>query len=502
MESEYEIASPGAEALIESLRAVGYSLPTAIADIIDNSIAADSQNVWLQFHWSGSGSWISIADDGRGMTEAVLSNAMRPGSRSPLEDRDPADLGRFGLGLKTASFSQCRPLSVDTKTTSGEKSWRCGDLDFVAKHDEWRLLRNVTKVADEASKILDTLNSGTLVMLESLDRVVGGATESDEKAHEHFLSGINEVRNHLAMTFHRFIATPRPRLNIWINGTGKQNLVEAWDPFMENHPCTTRTPIDPVQFGGEIVNIRGYVLPHKDKLDEREFNYASGPRGWNSQQGFYIYRNDRMLVSGSWLNLGPLRAWPKQEHYNLARLSIDIPNSMDSEWSLDVKKSTAMPPQNTRYRLMKLAEDVRGQARSVFVHRGEYGPRGSLNPVELERPWISTPRNGRTIYKICRQHPFIKGLLFKLGSLKTEADAMLRFLEETVPVQKIWLDAAEANHANAIPYEGIDEKILVADMKRIWEILLESGVSKDEARMRIGSMEPFNRYPKEISHLK
>jgi hypothetical protein len=498
----FEIANPSAEALIESLRAVGYSLSTAIADIIDNSITAEAQNIWVDFHWAGPKSWISIIDDGKGMSDKELFNAMRPGSKSPIAIRSPSDLGRFGLGLKTASFSQCRLLSVVSKTASGEKSCRCWDLDFVAKHDEWRLLLNATEVAKEASKILDNLISGTLVMLESVDRVVGSAPATDQKAHEHFLGRINEVRNHLAMTFHRFITTPKPRLNIWINGTGKEHLVEAWDPFMEGHKCTTRTPIDPVQFGDEIVNIRGYVLPHKDKLDESEYNYASGPRGWNSQQGFYIYRNDRMLVSGSWLNLGPLRAWPKQEHYNLARLSIDIPNSMDSEWSLDVKKSTAMPPQNIRYRLMKLAQDVREQARSVFAHRGEYGPRGSGNPVELERPWISTTRNGHTIYKISRQHPFIKGLLCKLGSLKPEAEAMLRFLEETVPVQKIWLDAAETNHANAIPYEGIDEKILMTDMKLIWEMLLDSGTSEDDARMKIGSMEPFNRYPKVIISLK
>jgi len=497
----YEIALPGAEALIESLRAVGYSLPTAIADIIDNSISAGAQNVWLDFHWDGPRSRISILDDGEGMSDQDLFNAMRPGSTSPMDTRSPSDLGRFGLGLKTASFSQCRLLSVISKTTAGEKSRRCWDLDFVAKHDEWRLLLNATPAAEEAWRVLDSLDSGTLVMLENLDRVVGGASPNNEKAHEHFLAKIDELRKHLAMTFHRFIARPRPRLNIWINGSDQDHLVEAWDPFMEGHKCTTRTPIDPVQFGGQIVNIRGYVLPHKDKLSADEFDYGSGPRGWNSQQGFYIYRNDRMLVSGSWLNLGPIRPWPKEEHYKLARLSIDIPNSMDSEWSLDVKKSIAMPPQNIRYRLTKLAEDVRGHARSVFVHRGEYGPRSRGRSQELERPWKSTTRNGRTIYKISRQHPLIQGVLARLGSLKPEVDSMLRFLEETVPIQKIWLDAAEMNHGNAIPYEGVEDDILFADMKRTWELLLEAGVPEDEARMRINSMEPFNRYPNEVAHL-
>lgn len=497
----YEIATPGAKALIESLRAVGYSLSTAIADIVDNSIAAQAENVWLNFHWGGSKSWISIIDDGEGMSDKTLYNAMRPGSKSPMDVRDPSDLGRFGLGLKTASFSQCRNLSVVSKTADSEISRRCWDLDYVAKHDEWRLLTQATDHAEEQAESLQNLRSGTLVMLESLDRVVGEVTADNEKAHEHFLRRVEDLRKHLAMTFHRFIATPAPRLKIWINGTTEQHLVAAWDPFMEAHNCTNRTPIDPIQFGGQIVNIRGYVLPHKDKLSESEFENGSGPRGWNSQQGFYIYRNDRMLVSGSWLGLGPIRAWPKEEHYKLVRLSIDIPNSMDSEWSLDVKKSVAMPPQNIRYRLMKLAEDVRSRARSVFVHRGEYGPRGKGRPLELERPWVSSTRNGHLTYSISRKHPLIEGVLFKLGSLKPEVNAMLRFLEETVPVQKIWLDAAEKNHSNAIPYEGVDESILFADMKRVWEMLLESGVTEDEARMRIGVMEPFNRYPEKIKQI-
>lgn len=500
--ADYEIAHPGAEALIESLRAVGYSLPTAIADIIDNSISAAAKNVWLEFHWAGPRSWISIIDDGEGMSEESLFNAMRPGSKSPMDLRKPSDLGRFGLGLKIASFSQCRALSVVSKALGEEKASRCWDLDFVARHDEWRLLLDVTEQAAETSKALDTLDSGTVVMLENLDRVVGEASVNNQNAHKHFLARITDLTKHLAMTFHRFIATPRPKLNIWINGTEPQHLVQAWDPFVEEHKCTTRSPIDPVQFGGEIINIRGYVLPHKDKLSEAEFEHGSGPRGWNSQQGFYIYRNDRMLVSGSWLNLGPIRAWPKEEHYKLARLSIDIPNSMDSEWSLDVKKSVAMPPQNIRHRLTKLAEDVRAHARSVFVHRGEYGPRDSGRTQELERPWNSSVRNGHTIYKISRQHPMITGVLNQLGSLKPEADAMLRFLEETVPVQKIWLDAAENSEGNAIPYEGIEEAVILADLKRVWEMLLNSGVADDEAKMRIRSMEPFNRYPEQISILK
>ena len=115
LEPFYDLTQPEPAALVESLRAFGYSLRTAIADLVDNSITAKSKNIWVHFEWNGAGSRITIKDDGDGLTEAALVTAMRPGNQSPLDDRAPKDLGRFGLGLKTASFSQCRRLTVVSK---------------------------------------------------------------------------------------------------------------------------------------------------------------------------------------------------------------------------------------------------------------------------------------------------------------------------------------------------------------------------------------------------
>ena len=114
---EYEYAIPRADATIQSYRAIGYDLPTAIADIIDNSLSAGAVNVWLMFEWDGDNSWITVRDDGCGMDEVELVNAMRPGSCSPLDERSERDLGRFGLGLKTAAFSQAKRLIVRSRRT-------------------------------------------------------------------------------------------------------------------------------------------------------------------------------------------------------------------------------------------------------------------------------------------------------------------------------------------------------------------------------------------------
>lgn len=317
---EYDLVEPGAPAMLESLRAFGYNIQTAIADLIDNSISAEAKNVWLQFYWDGSESYISMLDDGKGMTEAELVNAMRLGSRNPLEEREPNDLGRFGLGLKTASFSQCRRLTVCAKAVHQNSVTRRWDLDYVSKTGEWRLLRSAASGSEERLTALEQMESGTVVLWESMDRVVGGTKTDDAKAHNRFLEMIEDVEKHLAMVFHRFLER-KNKLQIWIN----QRLIEPWDPFLTNEKVTQWLPEENLYFQENRVVVQPYVLPHHSKVDPQTYEKAAGSNGWNAQQGFYIYRNERMLVAGEWLGLGLQR----DEHCKLARIQVDLPNSMD-----------------------------------------------------------------------------------------------------------------------------------------------------------------------------
>ena len=153
---EYDDAAPNASAMIESMRSHGYTLPTAIADLIDNSIAAECRNVWLRFEWEEGDPWISIIDDGHGLTEESLVNAMRLGSRNPREERDSRDLGRFGLGLKTASFSQARRLTVISRPDPSGTFLRRWDLDHLAKPDVdgWQLLRSAHRDTGDRAGLL------------------------------------------------------------------------------------------------------------------------------------------------------------------------------------------------------------------------------------------------------------------------------------------------------------------------------------------------------------
>ena len=395
------------------------------------------------------------------MSEAALRDAMRLGSRSPLEERDPEDLGRFGLGLKTASLSQCRRLTVASKPADGSRSVRRWDLNYLQQRDVqgWRLLKDPSPGSAQLLGDLDDLEHGTLVLWEVLDRLVGKARVDDEKVHKHFLQLIADVEMDLAMVFHRYLGSTRSRLRIIIN----EQELDAWDPFVERHSATQQTPEENVPFPGhqDVVRVRGYVLPHKDRLGDDEHRKASGPRGWNAQQGFYLYRNRRLIVPGSWLGLGGSRPWTKEEHYKLARIRIDIPNSMDHLWQLDVKKSSARVPLPARDRLTGLAQTVRRDARKVFAHRGKYRRRKTRE--EYDRPWKVGHRSGARVYRINRDHPVISALLQSVGTeASRHLEAAFRIIEETVPVEQIWLDTSEKPDEAARPFHGSTNRQLRA----------------------------------------
>ncbi|MBS0266024.1 MAG: ATP-binding protein, partial [Planctomycetes bacterium] len=240
---DYEIAAPEPASLIEALRSIGYNLPTAIADIIDNSIAAGAKSADVHLHWNGKDSYISIVDNGCGMSSTELHEAMRPGSRNPLISRSEKDLGRFGLGLKTASFSQCRKLCVLTRRSGSELAVRSWDLDYVAAEREWRLLTTPTAAAVPFLHTIKKQAKGTAIVWSTLDRILADDSVSGATAHARFNDAIDQVRDHLALTFHRFIEDGS--FSMKLNG----RVVKPWNPFMENHPATYRSPDEKIPFG-------------------------------------------------------------------------------------------------------------------------------------------------------------------------------------------------------------------------------------------------------------
>lgn len=483
-------APPKASAMVEALRGLGYNTQTALADIIDNSIAAGASEVHVEFTWAERESRILCIDNGSGMTAEGLDRAMRLGEKSPLEDRTANDLGRFGLGLKTASFSQCRRLTVSTLGVDGQQTLRW-DLDYLAQStdDGWHLLEGAHPGSEEFLKPL-TSHSGTLVLWEDLDRIVTPGTTVQE-----FLNLIDRVEQHLGMVFHRFLEGSNPPLRILLNG----QQVKPWDPFMAGHPGKPYNP--PVFHHPRHKDIEAecHVLPHKDMLSPSEFDRLAGPEGWTGQQGFYVYRNERLLVAGSWLGLGSGRAWTKDEAHRLARIRLDIPNSADADWKIDVRKSTARPPVYLRDWLTKLAEATRGRARRAFAHRGKPTRLGSKPIAEA---WKAERLTDGLRYRIDTEHPAIRSVLDDAGRLLPQLKVMLRIIEETVPVQRIWIDTAENKDT---PYTGFaktpPQEVSEFMMVMYRNMTTRKGYSPAAAKDQLRNMEPFNAYPALIDAL-
>ena len=293
-----EIVEPRASALIESLRALGYTTKTALADLIDNSIFAGTKTVWLDFCWMKKDSYITLRDDGRGMSEEQLVEAMRPGTKGPLEERAKNDLGRFGLGMKTASFSQCRRMTVVSATGMGKQVSRSWDLDYVAKTNRWQLLRNPPPSTSDIMDELPKTVHGTTVIWENLDRIFSSTGCDDEKDYGRFLDLAVQVKEHLAMVFHRYLQAGS--LGIVVNGIELQ----GWDPYIAKKDGAQTLSEEVLRFHGAKVVVRPYVLPHESKLSPEAHKAAGGPLGWNAQQGFYVYREGRLLLAGDWLGLG------------------------------------------------------------------------------------------------------------------------------------------------------------------------------------------------------
>lgn len=486
--SEFEVVQPDPAALIESLRAFGYTLEASVADIIDNSIVADATRIDLQFSWRGEHSTVVIMDDGCGMTEAELINAMRLGSRNPIDDRAPSDLGRFGLGLKTASLSHCRKLTVGSKARGHSVAIHAWDLDYVQSSGEWRLRKRTPDYADGLFSSLENRDSGTVVLWEQMDRLVQGAAADDERRENLFYEQIDNVKRHLAMVFHRFLET-KGLLKIFING----RPLEAWDPFLKNHPATQKLPEEPLHLSGSRIIVSPFVLPHRSKMDDGTYERAGGPGGWNARQGFYIYRNRRLIVAGSWLGLG----FRKEAHTKLARILVDIPNSMDADWKIDVRKSVAHPPALLREDFKRIARLTIDRATAVYRHRGKLVQRHTAEDFVF--PWNTSVCRNAYSYSINRRHPLVENVLTSSGVMKGRIESMLRLIEETVPVQTIVLEGARNPDRLHKPFEEHPSEDLIALMKEVWHCMIESGITATEANRRLMVMEPFSDYTAEIS---
>ena len=337
---KYSEVAPSAARLTSSLRDVGYDFVSAIADLIDNSISADATDVRVEIEFAGWDSAIYVADNGSGLNPRGMIEALRFGSRRTYES---GQLGRYGLGLKTASLSQARSVTVVSRPAERKRAfWRSLDLDLIAELDEWVLAENPRDRAIARSEKMLGTGTGTVVIWQNLDRVLPPSGADSGWAKRRFETLVDKTKRHLAVVFHRFLTgeNKAPRINIRVNG----EKVRPWDPFVRREPGTQQLPAQNFELenatGVGVVELRRYILPDKKSFSSLDaFEGAAGPLNWNRQQGLYIYRENRLVQWGSW---GGTRGI--DEHTKLARASLDFTYDLDEVFNINVAKMRVSVP--------------------------------------------------------------------------------------------------------------------------------------------------------------
>jgi len=482
--NDYIDLAPSPISLIEALRNIGYSIETAVADIIDNSITAGASQINIRFSWNSGDPWLAIIDNGSGMEKVELINAMRFGSMNPLEIRDEKDLGRFGLGMKTASLSQCRHLTVLSKR-NGQTTCCDWDLEKLSQPENkgWNL-HVVDYATIEPDKMVGLLfketllnyDSGTIVFWEEIDRIKEqGHALSQENI---FNELIDNTRKHLELVFHRFLS-PDPgkkRVSIIMNGYE----LPAFNPFNPKNLATQELSEQKIYLNGEIITVQPYILPHHNKVSQEEYKQYSGEGGYLQNQGFYVYRNRRLIIKGTWFRL-----IKKEELNKLIRVKVDIPNSLDYLWKIDVKKSTAIPPEIIKYELRQVINKIEISGRKVYRQKGQKLSTGINDPV-----WNRIVSDGMISYQINRDHFLVKKLLNIVPSQqKTLVEDLITMFETSFPIDMFFNDYAnhpESLNAPKFSLENLDELLNLYIDSGVF-----SGICNLEFQKKILSTDPF-----------
>lgn len=417
---------PPAWSLITGIRAIGYSFPTAVADIIDNSITAKANVIDLISDPLADIPYFAIFDNGDGMNRNELLNAMTFGSTREDKIDCEQDLGRFGLGLKSASLSQCKKFFVVSKKF-GKINSLSYDLDLIEESNRWILkqLEENEIVALPCFEMLKGIEKGTIVIWTNFDKLEGAASDFEDS----FRTIVADTKKHVEFVFHRFYES----VNIFFN----HKKMEERDPFLK--ASTGRQQIGRttnINVDGEKITVTPYSLPYASSLTSNEKRLLGNPRSIYDDQGFYIYRNERLIYWGSWMYMGY-----KSELNKLARVQVDIPSKLDSLWMLDVKKSYAKIPD-------KIKEEVRIAVEESFVKsRRVVKYPGMKEQSEKEKVWdrIKNNHDGSVRYEVNRKNPAITALNELLGNTEKKIfEELLNQIECYLPKFSLVNDSADA----------------------------------------------------------
>ncbi len=470
--------TPSPSVLMNSMRSIGYTFKTALADIIDNSISAAAKNIYISVPINDNDLYVSILDDGNGMTRDELFNAMKYGSEREYKSND---LGRFGIGLKSASLSQCRILTVVSKngdriagfqwnldSVIEDKQWDCIELE----EDDFALVPSIDNLLE--------FDMGTLVVWQNFDIAY---KKSKGRVREYISEEIEEAEKHLRLVFHRFLSNRFKPLNIFINN----NPLVAIDPFLEDNPKTdTRQPREMEVIDNEFIKVQSFILPHQSDLQAKDIEKLGGIESLRSGQGFYIYRNERLIIHGTWFRLSS--SFISSELLKYGRIKVDIPNTLDDIWDIDIKKQNATIPKQILNSLKKLVSDVCSGSRNKTAKRA----RLTIDKDDSKIWNKSLSQSGKEIFYINKESDFIRRFLDDFDD--KDKGKILNFIDvlsTAIPYDDIY--SAICNKKNETLISDVQLDAIVAEgVAQFRHIKKTIQRDNDEVFSILTGYEPFN----------
>jgi hypothetical protein len=475
----YELANPNPEFLIKSIAEQGYSLETALADLMDNSVTANATRIEVLTKVDSEPFILFIADNGDGMDEASLKKNMQFPSKSPEDTRDISDLGRFGLGLKTASFSQTRIFTVLSRKKGSDKffglTW---DVNHLKKSGKWEMILNseeeISNIIEQYTSISkEHLNNSsefipnTIVVWKGLYKFENYVNEKNKQdALKEEIT--NTTSEYLSIVFHKFMERQNNRLQIRINNT----IVNPFNPFpAENSNLRALEPLQK-EFGNDFVKIQGFVLPNTSIKDDSN-TWTPKNKSLMDMEGLYIYRADRLILFGGWNGL--IKKMPRLQ---LGRLKIDIGNKVDHLFHLNVAKSQINIPHDLKNAFLRAIVDLKTEAQKEYFNHGlkSFKQRPSEYSSEL---FYKTATNKGVLLRINDEFPLLKSLKSSLNSnQKAELNFILKMSSNLIN---------KVRQVDNIQITGDAEKDGISTIEIVKSIkeLLTLGLSKEQIKKDI-----------------
>jgi hypothetical protein len=428
----FEDVTPNPEFLIKSISEQGYSFEAALADLIDNSISADASKVEILIDTNNAPYTLFIADNGTGMNEEALKNCMRFPSQSPDDERVNSDLGRFGLGMKTASFSQTRKFTTLSRVRGTEKfSARTWDLELL-KNNKWNLLVNspesirnrigqYQQISTSRFNGFENFNANTVIVWEGLYKFEQYLKEKNRE--DALFKEIDIIADHLSLVFHRFMEKSKNKLQIRINN----QLLEPFNPFPTKEKDFRSLEFRKRNFGNDSIKIEGFVLPSRSIKESKEglSIWATKKRSLMDMEGIYIYRANRLILFGGWNGL--IKKAPRLQ---LARLQVEIGNNADHLLHLNVAKSQVIIPHELKSAFKNYIDDLKLEAEREFFNKGikQFKETKEKNNIQLFERKISSKG---PVLEVNRDFELVRSLLLDLDNKQTAKFNMLLSMVNT-----------------------------------------------------------------------